>query len=135
MTTRFCEAGANSVSASGAQLFFSGYPSFTSAGLELSAYGLPLNQFGIFFAGPFAQDPPDSFGNGFRCVRPQGLQRLNPAVSTPLGESSRSLELSQAPQSGWQPGDTRCFQFWYRDPVAGGANFNLSDALSVQFCP
>ena len=27
------------------------------------------------------------------------------------------------------------FQFWFRDPPAGGANFNLSDALSIQFCP
>jgi hypothetical protein len=27
------------------------------------------------------------------------------------------------------------FQFWFRDPPAGGANFNLSDGLKVVFCP
>lgn len=29
---------------------------------------------------------------------------------------------------------TRHFQFWYRDPLAGGAGFNLSSALSITFC-
>ena len=31
------------------------------------------------------------------------------------------------------PGDTKWFQFWYRDPLGGGAFFNLSDALRVTF--
>jgi len=26
------------------------------------------------------------------------------------------------------------FQFWLRDPAAGGAGFHLSDALEVHFC-
>jgi hypothetical protein len=32
-------------------------------------------------------------------------------------------------------GSTWYFQYWYRDPLAGGANFNLSDALGGTFCP
>jgi hypothetical protein len=32
-------------------------------------------------------------------------------------------------------GSTWNFQFWFRDPVAGGASFNLSDGLGVTFCP
>jgi hypothetical protein len=32
-------------------------------------------------------------------------------------------------------GDTVNFQFWFRDPAAGGAAFNLSDALEVNWCP
>ena len=33
------------------------------------------------------------------------------------------------------PGSFWYFQAWYRDPAAIGAGFNLSDALSVRFCP
>jgi len=32
-------------------------------------------------------------------------------------------------------GDTKFFQFWYRNPAGGGAGFNLSDSLAVPFCP
>jgi hypothetical protein len=32
-----------------------------------------------------------------------------------------------------QPGSTRHFEFWYRDPAAGGANFNASNALTLTF--
>jgi hypothetical protein len=31
------------------------------------------------------------------------------------------------------PGSSWNFQFWYRDPQAGGARFNLSNALHVDF--
>jgi hypothetical protein len=33
-----------------------------------------------------------------------------------------------------QAGQTWYFQAWYRDPAAGGANFNASDALEVPWC-
>jgi hypothetical protein len=33
------------------------------------------------------------------------------------------------------PASTWLFQFWYRNPAAGYPNFNLSDALRVQFAP
>ena len=137
MSTRFCESGANSVSSAGAKIFFGGYPSFSSSGLELSAYALPMNQFGIFFGGPLAQDPAISFGNGFRCGRPQGLHRLNPVVSITLGEAQRALDLTVPPLDTYQPGDTRYFQFWYRDPndPNGAASFNLTDGVEVSFWP
>jgi formylglycine-generating enzyme required for sulfatase activity len=35
----------------------------------------------------------------------------------------------------WNAGDTRYFQAWYRDPVAGGATFNLSDGYEIVFQP
>ncbi|MDP6409465.1 MAG: hypothetical protein QGI46_08820 [Planctomycetota bacterium] len=35
-----------------------------------------------------------------------------------------------------RPGSTWNSQFWYRDPLGpGGMGFNLSDAVSVGFCP
>ena len=33
------------------------------------------------------------------------------------------------------PGDTHNFQYWYRDPLSMGAGYNLSDGLSITFCP
>ena len=33
------------------------------------------------------------------------------------------------------PGDTKFFQLWYRDTAGGPIGFNLSDGLSVRFCP
>ena len=33
------------------------------------------------------------------------------------------------------PGSTWNFQAWFRDPMAGGAFFDLSDGLSVTFGP
>ena len=62
---------------------------------------------------------------------------MTPAVSTSLGEATRALDLSQAPLDTYQPGDTRYFQFWYRDPndPNGASNFNLSDGVEVTFWP
>jgi hypothetical protein len=50
------------------------------------------------------------------------------------GSAASTLNL-QDPIYGISGGVTKKFQFWVRDPAAGGANFNLSDALSIQFCP
>ena len=33
------------------------------------------------------------------------------------------------------PGETWRFQCWVRDPPAGGATFNLTNAVSVDFIP
>ena len=46
-------------------------------------------------------------------------------VSKPFAVASTSIALSEA----------RDFQFYYRETAAGGALFNLSDGLSVVFCP
>ena len=71
-------------------------------------------QFALFFTGPEEIQVP--FGDGFRCVGAGsvGLFRLGP------------------PQL---PGERRSFQLWYRDPAAGGSGFNLSNGVTVTFCP
>jgi hypothetical protein len=39
------------------------------------------------------------------------------------------------PVAGVDPGETWNYQAWFRDFVPGGSGFNLSDALSVTYCP
>ena len=54
-----------------------------------------------------------------------------------LGQASYAVDNTNPPQPSGQitAGSTWNFQFWYRDPAAGGADFNLSDGLEVTFCP
>ncbi len=37
--------------------------------------------------------------------------------------------------SGVQAGVTMRFQYWFRDPAAGGSGHNLTDALAMTFVP
>jgi hypothetical protein len=47
-----------------------------------------------------------------------------------------TIDNQAAPISGaFTPGSVWNFQAWFRDPVAGGANFDLSDGLEVTFGP
>jgi hypothetical protein len=92
------------------------------------------SQFGIFFYGSGTAQVP--FGNGTRCVD-LPIQRL-PVVSIANdGRASYALDNTTPPTATGQitPGSTWHFQFWFRDPLAGGSNYNLSDGLSVPFCP
>ncbi len=131
----YCVASPNSVSATGAPISLDGLPSVSSNSMTLRADSLPPNQACLFFCGPIKQDPPVSFGDGLRCVRTSGLSRLNPPLMTGSGTAQRALDLTSGPLSNTQVGDTQHFQLWYRDPALGGANYNLTDALEVTFCP
>ena len=131
----YCVASPNSVSASGALIHLEGSSSVSTNVMTLRVDSLPANQFGVFFCGPLKEDPPTPFGDGFRCVGTSGLARLNPPVSTHAGTAQRTLDFSSSPLNNTQAGDTLHFQLWYRDPAAGGSNYNLTDALEVTFCP
>ena len=126
--------GAPNSSGPGARMDFTGTWSVSSNHLTLRAEHCPPNNFGVFFFGPTAIQVP--FGNGVRCVG-GGIRRISPAVSTgATGTAVLPVDLAAHPfNSQIQPGDTRHFQFWFRDIPAGGAQFNLSDALSIRFAP
>jgi choice-of-anchor B domain-containing protein len=100
----------------------------------LHATGCPAGKFGIFFYGPDPAEIP--FGNGYLCVG-GGLVRLLPLVKTDAsGQASRAIDFENMPAGGEiTAGETRRFQFWFRDPAAGGSYFDLSDAIEVTFCP
>ena len=104
-----------------------GSPSVIGNELTLMASGLP-DQPGLFFHGTSIAQVP--FGDGFRCV---GLPivRLNPPVVASGGMVSVDVDLFQ---EGIGAG-LRYFQFWYRDPAASGAGFNLSDGRAINFLP
>jgi hypothetical protein len=134
----YCEALPNSSYATGAAISYVGSPSLSDANLDLVVNWAVKNSVGLFLYGPAQQQTP--FGNGYLCVGAGGVGvfRLQPFV-TGISHGGISLDFSQPPLSGGPgmitPGSTWNFQAWYRDTPAGGAGFNLSNALSATFVP
>jgi hypothetical protein len=131
--TTYCTAAPNSANASGALMAFQGTASVTLNNAVLQASGLPSNILNLFFFGQNQTSVP--FGNGVRCIG-SPFFRL-PAVHAGIfGDTLFNLDLTSLPQ-GVQihAGESWNFQNWYRDPAAGGANFNASNGLNVIFCP
>jgi endonuclease/exonuclease/phosphatase family metal-dependent hydrolase len=133
----YCAVAPNSTG-SMARMRWVGAPSIAGNAFHLLVEDAVPGQFGLFFYG--ANATQQAFGNGWRCVGGQGIYRLlPPQLADSFGDVLRQLDFTQGPASGGagriQPGSTWRFQFWYRDPAAGGAHFNLSDGLAVQFCP
>ena len=135
----YCVAESNSTG-SPAATGSSGSSRLSKEDLVLRASSCPPNEFGIFFYGAEKTDLP--FGNGHLCVAGGGvgLFRLSPPLQVSgSGDAARALDYDSPPmQSGAgkvTAGSTWNFQFWFRDPAAGGAAYDTSDALSVLFCP
>ena len=136
--TTFCATSPNSVG-SGAVISYSNTASISSNNFAVSCYGLPPNQFGIFFYG--SNQTAALFGDGVICVAggASGIVRLSPIQSDFVGDAYRPINFNTAPFSSgtgaWTAGSQWYMQFWYRDPAAGGAGFNLSNALDITVCP
>jgi hypothetical protein len=130
--SNYCMTAPNSVG-SGAVMGWSGSQSISSNDLVLIASSAPPNSSGLIYFGTNAIQIP--FGNGFRCVGGT-VVRLPVMQINSFGDAVQPIDLAHLPQGQTvAPGDQRLFQFWYRNPAAGGAGFNLSDGLSVRFCP
>ena len=126
----YCTAAVNSTG-SGAEIEANGSVSLASDNLDLTAGPVP-NQPGLFFYGPGQTQVP--FGNGFRCITGPFV-RL-PIVFASSSELFHDVDLGNLPSGGQiNPGDTWNFQAWYRDPMGGGAAFNLSDGVEITFTP
>ena len=135
--TNYCTGLANSVGP-GATMASSGSTLVANNDFALTCSGLVPNEFGLFYYGPSQISAP--FGDGLRCVGSGGVGifRFNPPqLVNGAGEITRSVDFTAPPADTGAGqitgGSTWNFQFWYRDPV--GAGFNLSDGLSVVFCP
>jgi hypothetical protein len=125
--TAYCQTSPNSIGA-GALIAHSGSTSIFANDLVLLANGVP-NQPGIFFYGP--DQASTAFGNGTLCVGGT-LIRFDPTFAS---GNTLSAPMDYAPPSTARSGSAVHFQAWYRDPAGGGSFFNLSDALTVTFCP
>ena len=92
---------------------------------------------GIFFYGETEMQMP--FGNGYLCVNPlaPALYRVSSlACAGAGGEAQAHLDFTALPTGGAiTGGSTWCFQYWYRDPAAGGAGANLTHGLRLTFLP
>lgn len=128
----YCQSAPNSVGP-GVMIGSTGSTSWTANDLTLRATGAPAGQNGIFYFGPDQVQAP--FGEGFRCVG--GLvYRLGITNAGPTGTFERVLDYQNLPAgASIESGDTWNFQCWYRDPQGGPSGFNLSNGLSVKFCP
>ena len=125
---RYCMATANSTG-SPASISATGSLSVTAQDLTFTAAPVP-DQFGLFYFGPNQISLP--FGNGFRCVGGSSsrlpLEMGSGNVLTHVVDFTAEPALSQfTATSTWN------VQAWFRDPAAGGAAFNLSDALELLF--
>jgi hypothetical protein len=130
LAEKYCVATNNSTGAP-ADLTASGTASVAAGNLTLSSSPVP-NQFGIFFHGENEAQLP--FGNGFQCVT-NNIVRGKP-VQASGNQASYTYDNSDAQHSlaGFE-GLARKFQYWFRDPAAGGAFFNTSNALNIYVRP
>lgn len=128
-----CDGDPNSASLGGAGVLVNGSTSLADNDLTFNVFGLPADSFGLWYYGGSAVNLPA--GNGTRCVGGT-LFRLNPVQADGLGLAFYALDNTAPPEPAAQlsVGSTWYFQFWYRDTAAGGAGFNFSEALEVQFC-
>ncbi|MFT7670128.1 MAG: hypothetical protein ACI8X5_002835 [Planctomycetota bacterium] len=136
----YCWAAPNSASATGAQIDLFGSTSVGQNNFGLMVLGAVPNTLGLFFYG--SGQTSVLFGDGLRCVDGAGASVIRlgpPAAADSLGFGSRTVDFTQPPASAGPgqvlSGSTWNFQYWYRDPAGGLAGFNLSNALSVPFCP
>jgi hypothetical protein len=126
----YCQATLNSTGAA-AEIRAMGSPSASAGALTLEAAPVP-DKPGLFLNG--AGRAELSFGNGYLCVNGT-LTRGKPIFATQSrlaftfdnSDSTHSLLVFV--------GTTRFFQAWFRDPAAGGAAFNTSNAVALVIEP
>jgi hypothetical protein len=124
----YCATSPNSVGG-GAAMSSTGSASVSTPELVLVSESAPTHTLEAFRCG--TQEVQVPFGNGWSCVG-GSVVRL-PFLSTDdHGRAAQHLDYSWISVS---PGQTRDFQFIYRDSAGGGSGFNLSDGLRVVFCP
>ena len=123
----YCLAAANSAGCA-ATISATGSKSLSANDVVLSSICVPDAVF-IFFHGTSQQELP--FGNGTLCVGGNIVRILPPGVGSG-GLAQAAIDL---PTVGITTPGQRNFQCWFRDPAAGGASFDTSDAIAITFVP
>jgi len=129
--TSYCTSGPNSTGGA-AVISATGSTSVADNDVLLLASPVPDN-FGLFYYGTQQSSLP--FGNGIRCTTGSPV-RLAAHLATGQ-ELGHQLDLNAPNGSAGAivAGSTLYFQAWFRDPAAGGADFDLSDGLEIVFVP
>ena len=124
----YCEGDANSISASGADVYITGSNSFAANDLTLIAVSMPPNAFALMARSPLQFSAP--VGGGTICLG-DPIVRLDLTQSDLLGQLSYNVDVN-APAFGGPVaiGETWNYQLWYRD----GASSNFTDAVEVTWC-
>jgi hypothetical protein len=126
--TPFCNVAQNSTGEA-ARLSASGSTTPGVGLLTLTAGPVPAQKPGLAIMSPNTK-PPTVFGHGFLCL---GAPIVRYPVTT-TGGGTLVTTLDWTGQSALiQAGQTWAFQAWFRDPDAGGAGFNLSEGLRLDF--
>jgi len=134
-------AGANMPNSTGVRgiLTATGSTSVAANDVTLEVGNLPLNSFGFFITSLDGTILPGPTGS-FLCMASPIGRYVGPGQiqnSGSAGAFSLTLDLTQTPTpTGFVPvvaGETRYFQCWHRDSVAGVATSNFTDALSITF--
>ena len=114
-------------------MMWAGAASVSSNDLVLRAADCPPGQFGLFFYG--TETNQVAVGDGTLCLG--GSLKRFPAVSIDaFGKGEWSVDLNALPGNDMiEPGETRYFAFWFRDPTGGPVGYNFSNGLEVRFCP
>jgi hypothetical protein len=126
VTTNNSTGGPSTISSSGTT-------SISANNFVLTVSGCPSNKLGLFLYGANQAQVP--LGNGTRCVG-NPFFRLPQVTTSQVGTASFALDYNHLPTGGQiSAGSVENFQFWFRDPAAGGGFTNLSDGRHATFCP
>jgi hypothetical protein len=127
------EGCANGTGAGGI-LSATGSASVSLGNLSLDVAQCPSGQPGLLFQGLNATGGGlgSIFGDGLRCAG-GSVVRLETVFLDGGGSGSSSVNISA--KGGVSSGDTRYYQFWYRDPAGSpcGALFNLTNGLELNW--
>jgi hypothetical protein len=130
-TTQWGQGCGNSTG-SGAQLDALGTRNITPGDQSLRATDVLPGQPRLFFQGSEALNSGYCLpiGDGRRCCGTSVI-RLELVVPNANGVARTHVDVAAVGQV--MVGDTRCYQFWYRDPTGSpcGTSFNLSNAYEV----
>lgn len=134
--TNYCQASPHSFGGPAAITWSGSLDLSTNTfGLKTSALPPVTASFGMFTYGQVQTNVP--FANGFLCISPfnPGIFRFRMQPLTASGNVLNSIVATPAEYAPFTAGSNWNFQFWYRNPQAGGAKFNLSNGLNVTFAP
>lgn len=136
--TNYCTSVPNSTGVAAVMSVQGGSPSIAANDLVIRATGVPdVPGVGIFIAGPGQAQLP--LFNGYLCVSPAGLQRINQLTPPVNGVVTQAIDYT-----GTSTGTAALnvvagmpfhFQHWYRDPMAGGGSANFSDGIRLDMEP